>query len=57
MDLLVQVGDTIQVGNGIYLESEEPFTIFGLESRKRTFSSWTYTGSGYKTCKWFRIDL
>ncbi len=38
MDLLVQVGDTIQVGNGIYLESEEPFTIFGLKSRKRTFS-------------------
>ncbi len=38
MDLLVQVGDTIPVGNGIYLESEVPFTIFGVDSRKRTFS-------------------
>jgi hypothetical protein len=37
MDLLVEVGDTIPVGNGIYLESEEPITIFGLNSRKRTF--------------------
>ncbi len=37
MDLIVEVGDTIPVGNGIYLESEEPVTIFGLNSRKRTF--------------------
>lgn len=37
-DLLAEVGDTIPVGNGIYLESEVPFTIFGLDSRKRTFS-------------------
>jgi hypothetical protein len=39
MDLLAEVGDTIPVGNGIYLASEEPFTIFGLNSRLRTFYS------------------
>ena len=39
MDLLAEVGDTIPVGNGIYLASEEPFTIFGLNSRVRTFYS------------------
>jgi Secretion system C-terminal sorting domain len=37
MDLIAEVGDTILVGNGIYLESEEPVTIFGLNSTKRTF--------------------
>jgi len=37
MDLIIEVGDTIPVGNGIYLESEEPVTIFGLNSRKRIF--------------------
>jgi|WetSurSiteA1Bulk_404760.scaffolds.fasta_scaffold04367_1 hypothetical protein len=36
-DLLAEVGDTIPVGNGIYLESEEDITIFGLDSKKRTF--------------------
>ena len=38
MDLLVEVGDTIPIGNGIYLESEVNYTIFGLDSRKRTFA-------------------
>jgi hypothetical protein len=37
MDLLADVGDTIQVGNGIYLDSEVPFTQFNLNSKKRTF--------------------
>ncbi|GAB6283744.1 MAG: hypothetical protein STSR0008_25470 [Ignavibacterium sp.] len=39
MDLLAEVGDTIPIGNGIYLESEEPFTQFGVSSTKRTFIS------------------
>jgi hypothetical protein len=38
MDLLAEVGDTIPVDNGIYFESEVPFTQFNLDSRKRTFS-------------------
>ena len=38
MDLLAEVGDTIPVDNGIYFESEIPFTQFNLDSRKRTFS-------------------
>jgi hypothetical protein len=37
MDLIIEVGDTIPVGNGIYLESEEPVTFFDLNSNKRTF--------------------
>jgi len=37
MDLLAEVGDTIPVGNRIFLANEEQFTIFGLDSRKRTF--------------------
>ena len=37
MDLLAEVGDTISVGNGIYLASEESFTQFGVSSNKRTF--------------------
>ncbi|MEJ2196766.1 MAG: T9SS type A sorting domain-containing protein [Ignavibacteriaceae bacterium] len=36
-DLLAEVGDTIPIGNGIYLESEVPFSLLGLSSLKRTF--------------------
>jgi hypothetical protein len=37
MDLLAEAGDTILVGNGIYLDSEFPFTQFGVNSKKRIF--------------------
>jgi hypothetical protein len=38
MDLLAEVGDTITVGyRQLYLESEVPFSLFGLKSLKRTF--------------------
>ncbi len=57
MDLLVEVGDTIPVGNGIYLASDEPFTIFGLNSRKRTFFSTQTPYEDIKLVQRFRIDI
>jgi hypothetical protein len=37
MDLIAEVGDTIPVRQGLYLGSEVPFSVFGLNSRKRTY--------------------
>ena len=57
MDLLVEVGDTIPVGNGIYLESEVPATIFGLDTRRRNFFSTQTPYEDIKLTKGFGLTF
>jgi hypothetical protein len=53
MDLLVEVGDTIPFGQGLYLESEEPFSQFSVSSTKRTFQTVPPTGQQIELVKGF----
>jgi len=55
MDLIVEVGDTIPYGNGLYLVSEEPFTQFGVSSSKRIFQTVSPTGQQIELVKGFGV--
>ncbi|MBU0456478.1 MAG: T9SS type A sorting domain-containing protein [Gammaproteobacteria bacterium] len=55
MDLIVEVGDTIPYGYGLYLFSEEPFTQFGVSSRKRIFQTVPTTGQQIELVKGFGV--
>jgi hypothetical protein len=53
MDLMVEVGDTIPYGYGLYLVSEEPYTQFGVNSSKRIFQTVPPTGQQIELVKGF----
>ena len=57
MDLLAEVGDTIPVGNGIYLESEVPATFFGVDTRRRNFFSTQTPYEDIKLAKGFGLTF
>jgi len=57
MDLMVEVGDTIPYGHGLYLVSEEPFTQFGVSSSKRIFQTVPPTGQQIELVKSFGVVI